>query len=283
MEQVGYWTWAEAASKRKRELSFHVPAPATTASYDHSHGLAPAAGTVASYGDSWEEQAFAEDASGPLGGCIWPPRSYNCSFCRREFRSAQALGGHMNVHRRDKARLRQSSVPQTHDLVLNPCKSFDFHEYPSHSGQIYTILYNSVNSDSDPVRVSDQNQKVSSKKRVSSHGSFFPIIQEHHKNMVSLSPPSSSGKKSKISESNDKVKEDYQSVELSESLNPTKTKASSDEEVESCKRRKIDAHPLIFFHKLSPVLDRCHPQSEMDKLCSISKEELDLELRLGVK
>ncbi|CAM0149320.1 unnamed protein product [Urochloa decumbens] len=43
----------------------------------------------------------------------WPPRSYPCSFCKREFRSAQALGGHMNVHRRDRARLRHggSSPP----------------------------------------------------------------------------------------------------------------------------------------------------------------------------
>ncbi|XP_056682638.1 zinc finger protein 11-like [Spinacia oleracea] len=35
----------------------------------------------------------------------WPPRSYTCSFRKREFRSAQALGGHMNVHRRDRAQL----------------------------------------------------------------------------------------------------------------------------------------------------------------------------------
>ncbi|CAH8361477.1 unnamed protein product [Eruca vesicaria subsp. sativa] len=41
-----------------------------------------------------------------LLGFAWPPRSYTCSFCKREFRSAQALGGHMNVHRRDRARLR---------------------------------------------------------------------------------------------------------------------------------------------------------------------------------
>jgi hypothetical protein len=44
-------------------------------------------------------------------GCFpWPlPSSscYTCGYCRREFRSAQALGGHMNVHRRDRARLRQ--------------------------------------------------------------------------------------------------------------------------------------------------------------------------------
>ncbi|CAM0874255.1 unnamed protein product [Alopecurus aequalis] len=53
---------------------------------------------------SWEEQAFARDAAANL--LVWPPRSYSCTFCRREFRSAQALGGHMNVHRRDRARLR---------------------------------------------------------------------------------------------------------------------------------------------------------------------------------
>ncbi|MCO5559528.1 hypothetical protein L7F22_013129 [Adiantum nelumboides] len=60
--------------------------------------------------NSWETRAFAEDASSLAAG-IWPPRAYPCSFCRREFRSAQALGGHMNVHRRDRARLRHSSPP----------------------------------------------------------------------------------------------------------------------------------------------------------------------------
>ncbi|KVH89738.1 probable transcriptional regulator RABBIT EARS [Cynara cardunculus var. scolymus] len=57
--------------------------------------------------DSWEVRAFAED-TGNIMGTTWPPRSYTCTFCRREFRSAQALGGHMNVHRRDRARLHQS-------------------------------------------------------------------------------------------------------------------------------------------------------------------------------
>ncbi|KAK4759995.1 hypothetical protein SAY87_023126 [Trapa incisa] len=73
-------------------------------------------------GFSWE-RAFADDTSGVLGGFAWPPRSYSCSFCGREFRSAQALGGHMNVHRRDRARLRQSLITTTTDstppAVLN--------------------------------------------------------------------------------------------------------------------------------------------------------------------
>ncbi|XP_010529811.1 PREDICTED: transcriptional regulator SUPERMAN [Tarenaya hassleriana] len=59
-----------------------------------------------SNGSSWEELAFAEDDA---AGSMWPPRSYTCSFCRREFRSAQALGGHMNVHRRDRAKLKQTA------------------------------------------------------------------------------------------------------------------------------------------------------------------------------
>ncbi|KAG0468098.1 hypothetical protein HPP92_017426 [Vanilla planifolia] len=44
-------------------------------------------------------------------GYKWPPRFYKCSFCRREFRSAQALGGHMNVHRLDRAKLKQGLSP----------------------------------------------------------------------------------------------------------------------------------------------------------------------------
>lgn len=36
----------------------------------------------------------------------WAVKNYACSFCKRQFKSAQALGGHMNVHRRERARLR---------------------------------------------------------------------------------------------------------------------------------------------------------------------------------
>ncbi|CAB78784.1 SUPERMAN like protein [Arabidopsis thaliana] len=53
--------------------------------------------------ESWEVKAFEQDTKGNISGTTWPPRSYTCNFCRREFRSAQALGGHMNVHRRDRA------------------------------------------------------------------------------------------------------------------------------------------------------------------------------------
>ncbi|KAL5550895.1 hypothetical protein UlMin_001071 [Ulmus minor] len=76
--------------------------------------------------DSWEVRAFAED-TGNVMGTTWPPRSYTCAFCRREFRSAQALGGHMNVHRRDRARLHQVHQPNSlinPTISSNPTSSF---------------------------------------------------------------------------------------------------------------------------------------------------------------
>ncbi|KAL1200645.1 Zinc finger protein 10 [Cardamine amara subsp. amara] len=61
--------------------------------------------------ESWEVKAFEQDTKGNISGTTWPPRSYTCNFCRREFRSAQALGGHMNVHRRDRASSRAHQGP----------------------------------------------------------------------------------------------------------------------------------------------------------------------------
>ncbi|XP_027087619.2 uncharacterized protein [Coffea arabica] len=34
-------------------------------------------------------------------------RFYECIFCKRGFTNAQALGGHMNIHRKDKAKAKQ--------------------------------------------------------------------------------------------------------------------------------------------------------------------------------
>jgi hypothetical protein len=68
------------------------------------HRLKPAVmrSWAAATGRPAHDDAADEDA---LGGA-WPLRSYTCAFCRREFRSAQALVGYMNVHRRDRAKIR---------------------------------------------------------------------------------------------------------------------------------------------------------------------------------
>lgn len=109
----------------------------------------------------WEEEkAFAEDIGkvngieGSFGGCVWPPRSYSCAFCLREFRSAQALGGHMNIHRRDRARLKQkgliagnndSSRASSHHHVISYSQYYfsvaDNYEYYDRSTRALTDLW----------------------------------------------------------------------------------------------------------------------------------------------
>ncbi|XP_057475965.1 transcriptional regulator SUPERMAN-like [Actinidia eriantha] len=76
--------------------------------------------------EEWEVRAFEEDTNHAMG-TTWPPRSYTCTFCRREFKSAQALGGHMNVHRRDRAKLNQgppSAAATTSAALLIPTQEF---------------------------------------------------------------------------------------------------------------------------------------------------------------
>ncbi|CAL0307626.1 unnamed protein product [Lupinus luteus] len=101
MEESEYLMWV----KRKQMLKSHLQAVEDGRSNNY-------------YYSSWEERAFEEDAGRVLGGSIWPPRSYSCTFCQREFRSAQALGGHMNVHRRDRARLKQNLSPNKDQTLL---------------------------------------------------------------------------------------------------------------------------------------------------------------------
>ncbi|KAG8064100.1 hypothetical protein GUJ93_ZPchr0004g38443 [Zizania palustris] len=77
-------------------------------------------------------------------GFSWPPQrsssssSYTCGYCRREFRSAQALGGHMNVHRRERARLRQCpNNPSTACLTRAPLPNLNLSPPPPPPPQYY--------------------------------------------------------------------------------------------------------------------------------------------------
>ncbi|CAK7327995.1 unnamed protein product [Dovyalis caffra] len=47
------------------------------------------------------QEQVKEDSSSNT--TITAKRSYECSFCKRGFTNAQALGGHMNIHRKDRA------------------------------------------------------------------------------------------------------------------------------------------------------------------------------------
>ncbi|OVA15580.1 zinc finger protein [Macleaya cordata] len=137
IEQARYWMWM-----MKRKLG-EKP-------YVHSN-YSSAATCFKEDDSNWEEQAFAEDSAGPLGGFIWPPRSYSCSFCGREFRSAQALGGHMNVHRRDRARLKES--PMTTSPENRNHRQHHDHPHQNHHQKPYTTVglqqYSSSSSSHD--------------------------------------------------------------------------------------------------------------------------------------
>ncbi|KAL0548166.1 hypothetical protein IC582_012612 [Cucumis melo] len=39
-------------------------------------------------------------------------RPYECTFCKRGFTNAQALGGHMNIHRKDRAKAKHHHIPR---------------------------------------------------------------------------------------------------------------------------------------------------------------------------
>ncbi|CAN0926536.1 Transcriptional regulator TAC1 [Linum grandiflorum] len=46
------------------------------------------------------------------------PKSYTCAFCKRGFSNAQALGGHMNIHRKDRAKLKEAADHDYHFQTL---------------------------------------------------------------------------------------------------------------------------------------------------------------------
>ncbi|CAI0470644.1 unnamed protein product [Linum tenue] len=243
---------------------------------------APPPRSCSSYDDSWEEQAFAEDASGALGGCIWPPRSYSCTFCRREFRSAQALGGHMNVHRRDRARLKQSSISPTapadsplqqhvpppsssppsagYQFQLNPCR------------QIHApCASNSPNPSPDPPPSSPPARVSADSSNSCSEKSFFPSAAEQEQ---------INRKRRRIEETEEK-EEDVARLKRRRRIEENTTSSSS-----------WSGPPFMLRPGLNSMSRHREDQMVVDMMKSSTnpappggswclREELDLELRLG--
>ncbi|XP_021768589.1 transcriptional regulator SUPERMAN-like [Chenopodium quinoa] len=97
--------------------------------------------------DGWEiseNNLMKFDKDYPYG-YPWPPKYYSCSFCQREFRSAQALGGHMNIHRRDRARLRDLSL-NNNSLISN-----EFDQNPNPNPNSNPNLNPNPNPNSNPI------------------------------------------------------------------------------------------------------------------------------------
>ncbi|GAB4843213.1 hypothetical protein Ancab_013180 [Ancistrocladus abbreviatus] len=71
-------------------------------------------------------------------------RSFECNFCKRGFTNAQALGGHMNIHRRDKSK--SKSKPEHPSLLFQkldyfstnpPCLPLPLPPPPTNSSHYY--------------------------------------------------------------------------------------------------------------------------------------------------
>ncbi|XP_021289934.1 transcriptional regulator TAC1-like [Herrania umbratica] len=77
-------------------------------------------------------------------------KSYTCSFCKKGFSSAQALGGHMNIHRKDRAKLRESS--EENILSLDMLKTINPPDDHSQVSEI--VLESSEEKSSSPRRPS---------------------------------------------------------------------------------------------------------------------------------
>ncbi|XP_047335407.1 probable transcriptional regulator RABBIT EARS [Impatiens glandulifera] len=238
------------------------------------------------FGDSWEEKAFAEDASGGLGGCIWPPRSYSCSFCRREFRSAQALGGHMNVHRRDRARLKQLPSPHTeslsygHDLEVNKPIVSHVHQYPSWVG--YQEAYN-PKADQEQYDDGVSGLPMSLPSSVSIQGKLD--LEENQKKpsiLLCSWPNLSNDKNSQV------LDHETRTIDLSINLNlvhtkrpPSPPRGEEEEEFVGLKRRRIESSLIPMIIPKPTLVGRGHRLEGLEIHSPGLMEGLDLELRLG--
>ncbi|KAK8477992.1 hypothetical protein V6N13_104282 [Hibiscus sabdariffa] len=84
------------------------------------------------------------DASGEqndtVGQDATTKRSYECTFCKRGFTNAQALGGHMNIHRKDRAKAKQ---PRTSTLPNPPMneESMNPRYVPTHEPSKYNPIF----------------------------------------------------------------------------------------------------------------------------------------------
>ncbi|KAL3357988.1 hypothetical protein AABB24_015225 [Solanum stoloniferum] len=81
---------------------------------------------------------------GSDGGIISQVKCYRCSFCKRGFSNAQALGGHMNIHRKDRAKLREISI-DTSDHTKKSVSPSDHIHSPSSTDEL--ILQQDISSD----------------------------------------------------------------------------------------------------------------------------------------
>ncbi|XP_008787986.2 transcriptional regulator TAC1-like [Phoenix dactylifera] len=126
--------------------------------------------TKASSGEASSPEPTSDDAG--------TMRSYyECMFCRRGFTTAQALGGHMNIHRKDRARMQHgrmaSSVSGKNEEdsegygYNNPCSNHHRTLYPrvSESLKNYSLYIPASSSAGRDTRVGRDDDDMGSQRQ----------------------------------------------------------------------------------------------------------------------
>ncbi|KAM7254039.1 hypothetical protein ACFE04_031721 [Oxalis oulophora] len=93
-------------------------------------------------------------------------RSYECVFCKRGFTTAQALGGHMNIHRKDRAKTRR---PNNLVVPSNIHKGVD-----DDNNYNYVMSSNNTNNFGSYINNPFQSYSTASHHVKNYQSSFFP-------------------------------------------------------------------------------------------------------------
>lgn len=82
-------------------------------------------------------------------------RFYECAFCKRGFNTAQALGGHMNIHRKDKAKTGPCKEYKQEEKIYNNCKIPLCNNIP-----LYGLTQEAIRSVSTSLCTQDNHQNL---------------------------------------------------------------------------------------------------------------------------
>lgn len=78
-------------------------------------------------------------------------RSYECTYCKRGFTNAQALGGHMNIHRKDRAKDKQVTGFSGSRKPNEDYEAYkDFGSFSRQQAQYYESFRAQVNLEANP-------------------------------------------------------------------------------------------------------------------------------------
>ncbi|XP_010940761.1 uncharacterized protein [Elaeis guineensis] len=159
-------------------------------------------------GENKESKASVDDpeSSEQVDGDARARRFYGCIFCKRGFSTPQALGGHMNIHRKDRARMRPTAISSAT-------------EEPG-----------------------EGSERCGSQYLIPSHQSSYPPFSESLRNYAMYFPASaSSNREVKLPSDEDDHSRRPQELSLfGEELHPDLKSRGGDEAVEYREERKMD-------------------------------------------